>query len=116
MSGKKLWKPEFDDMVYEKLKEMSHYYPREVVYWVNKAFVECMVDAIENGDSIQVHRTFSLQPRLAAEHRIGNFGKGELVIPEHYVADFKPYSRIKKACEKLMENENKSEEEECLEE
>lgn len=109
---KKLWKPEFDDMVYQKLKQMGHYYPREVVYWCTKAVFDCMVDAIENGDSLKVHRTFSLEPRLAKEHKVGNFGN-PLIIPEHYGVYFKPHGRMKKACERLMENENQMEDEEC---
>ena len=102
--GRKITKrKELYDLIYEKLIEMNHYYSKEKVYWLTKAFIEVLIDITENGDELYLREVFSIKPKLKKEHKVGNFGNGEpMIIPEHYVVDFRPGARMKRACENLM--------------
>ena len=111
MSGRRIKRREFVDMVYNKIHEGRRHVNWEDIYWVNKAVMDCIVDIIENGDTLFVQGSFNIKPKLIKEHTVGNFGKSKVIIPEHYTAVLKPKGRIKEACEKLMEREENDSEE-----
>lgn len=104
MSGKKIKRRDFVDMVYERLKEEGHWCSWSDVYWQNKAFIDCLIDIIEEGNTFQVFGAFMIKPKLIQERKVYNFGEPK-IIPEHYVAYLKPSRRMKEACETLMKKE-----------
>ena len=97
-------------MVYEKIHDDRRHVNWIDVYWTNKAVMDCIVDVIENGDTLFVRGAFNIEPKFINQHKVGNFGN-PTVIPEHYTAVLKPKVRIKEACEKLMEREKNDSEE-----
>lgn len=60
-------KKEFVDKVYEKLKEQDKFVPKHTVYWTNKAFIDCMLDVLRNGDELNIHQTFILKHKYLNE-------------------------------------------------
>lgn len=109
--NKKINRLDFIDMVYEKLKQTGHFVPKHIIYWTNKAFVDCLIDVLENGDTLQVYGAFMIKPKLVKERKFNNFGKPK-IIPQHYVACLKPSRRMKEACENLMDREKETIEDE----
>ena len=102
-------KKEFVDKVYEKLKEQAKFVPKHTVYWTNKAFIDCMLDVLRNGDELNIHQTFILKHKYLNERKYNNFNRGEITAPGHYAPHFRPMHEMKKACkeyeERLKENE-----------
>lgn len=109
--GDKLYRKDFVYKVYNKLKESGHFVPWETVYWTNAAFVDALVDVIENGDTLYVWDVFTLKPKVVQEHRVGNFGE-PMIIPQHYTAYFESKGRLKEACEKFGKKEQETKDEE----
>ena len=77
-------KKEFVDKVYEKLKEQDKFVPKHTVYWTNKAFIDCMLDVLRNGDELNIHQTFILKHKYLNERKYNTFNRGEITAPGHY--------------------------------
>lgn len=100
---KTIIKKDFIDIVYNKIKEQGHFVPKELVYWTNKAFIDCMLDVLKNGDELNIHQTFILKSKYVKEKKYNNFGREKIIVPEHYEPYFRPLSQMKKACKELEE-------------
>lgn len=80
---------------------------QEDIYWVLQGLYQCYEDILREGDTLVVGNYFSLKPVLKKERLTGNFGKGKMNVPAHWEPQFKPYSKLRKACADLpIEDEN----------
>jgi len=104
---------EFTQRVYEKIieKDPSHRVNYVDVYWTVRSVLDCLGDIIENGDYLYLKGWFSFYAKLKKEKKVTNFGT-PLVVPQHYVACFKPYKRLRDACDRFQ---RKGEPESCTE-
>lgn len=62
-----------------------------------------MEEIIRDGNKLVIKDTFSLKPVYKKERKISNFGN-PIVIPGHYVPQFKVYHRLKDACAEYEES------------
>ena len=95
-------KYEFMKMVHDKVRGKCS---MEGVYWTVKAVFECMDDILEEGDELYIREYFTLYPRFKKEMKTSNFGN-PCVIPAHYIPEFKPGSKLKRACEHFTKHED----------
>lgn len=100
-----LYKKDFVDVVYKKLKEEGHYVKKETVQWTNKAFIECMLDVLRNGEKLSIYNTFILYQQYIKKRNCYNFGKGTVEKPGHYKPCLKPLQRMKDACDEYGEGQ-----------
>ena len=98
-------KNKFIEMVHDKVRGICS---RENVYWTVKAVFECMDDILEEGDELYIREYFTLYPRFKKEMKASNFGN-PCVIPAHYIPEFKPGSKLKRACEHFTKHEDDEE-------
>ena len=95
-------KYKFIEMVHDKVRGICS---RENVYWTVKAVFECMDDILEEGDELYIREYFTLYPRFKKEMKTSNFGN-PCVSPAHYIPEFKPGSKLKRACEHFTKHED----------
>ena len=95
-------KYKFIEMVHDKVRGICS---RENVYWTVKAVFECMDDILEEGDELYIREYFTLYPRFKKEMKTSNFGN-PCVIPAHYIPEFKPGNKLKRACEHFTKHED----------
>lgn len=70
------------------------------IYYVVQAVFECFADVLRDGNRFVVRNTFSLEPRYKKSRKVSNFGN-PMTIPGHWEPYFKPYSKLKNACDEL---------------
>lgn len=88
-------------------ERVDHKCPQWVIYYVVQVMGKCMEDIIRDGNRLVIKDTFSLQPVYKKERVVSNFGK-PIVVPGHYVPQFRAYHKLKDACaeyEKNLQNE-----------
>lgn len=91
-------RPELIDMVSEKIDRK---YNQVEIYYILQATFRCFEDILKNGDTLKVFDCFTMKPMLRKERQTGNFGKGNIIIPAHYVPYFRPYKKLVDACASL---------------
>ena len=85
-------------MISEKIDRK---YPQEEIYWILKGVFGSFEDILKNGDTLVVWDYFVMEPKLKAENKYGNFGKGTITVPAHYEPCFRPYKKLRDACLEL---------------
>lgn len=95
---------ELVDLVYNKVKELGHFVSKDNIYVVNKAFLAVMVDILKNDDELAVKDMFKLKRRWAKGRHFKTIGK-DVYTEGHWAVDFKPGSRLKRACMEDVETE-----------
>lgn len=108
--GKKLYRRDFVSRVHNKLKESGHGLTWVDVYWFNKAYVEALLEAVENGDEVYVRDVFTLKTKFSPAHKKMHMGNW-INIPDRYLVQFIPRARMQDACKKLLDKENGDEKE-----
>ncbi|MFR7476679.1 HU family DNA-binding protein [Frisingicoccus sp.] len=88
-------RPELIKMISEK---MDREYPQKEIYFIVQATFRCFEDILRNGDKLVVGDCFTMEPLLKKEREMSNFGKEKIVTPAHYVPHFRPYKKLKDAC------------------
>lgn len=68
-------------------EQVDHECPQWVIYYVVQAMGKGM-----DGNRLVIRDTFSLQPVYKKERKFNNFGN-PIVIPGHYVPEFKVYHK-----------------------
>ena len=68
-------------------EQVDHECPQWVIYYVVQAMGKGM-----DGNRLVIRVTFSLQPVYKKERKFNNFGN-PIVIPGHYVPEFKVYHK-----------------------
>ena len=81
-------------------------YSQEIVDNVISAFLEDLVDALENGDAVAFDGYMSIKPTYSAERMGRNVyanDKQNIVIPAQYRVKIKAGKRLKDACKRFSE-------------
>lgn len=91
-------RPELIKLVSQKINRQV---TQEDIYWVLQGFAQCLPDILANGDTLKIGDCFTMEPKLKKKRKVGNFGKGEMIIPAHYVPCFRPYKKLKDVCANL---------------
>lgn len=86
-------------------ENLEREYSQEAIYWITKSVYKSMLDIVSNGHKLFVSDCFTLEPKLKAEKRTGNFGS-PCVIPAHYEPYFKPLKKMKDLCRKIEVTED----------
>ena len=84
-------------------------YTKAIILLVVNAFLEVMVDVIEEGDYVSLDGYFTLKPKYKKEiKRIANIAGKErdLTSPAGYTVKLKRGVYLKEACRKLTERES----------
>ena len=81
-----------------------------IIAKVLDAFLNVVVDAISNGDKIQLQGYFTIYPQYYKERVVNMFdGTTGHISPEHYKLKINAGKKIEDACDKLMNKINKGE-------
>ena len=91
---------EFIDMVAAK---SNNRYPKIDLYYIIRDAFWCLEDILRDGNRFEVKGILGIYPEYIEERQYNNFNKGKATVPPHYKPVIKPYSRLKRACEKLTE-------------
>lgn len=92
------------DLVYNKVKELGHFVPKDKVYVVDKAFLAVMIDILANNDELVINDIFKLKRRWVKGRHYKTIGK-DVYTKGHWAVDFKPGARLKRACMEDVEAE-----------
>ena len=96
---------------YSYKREYNLKYTQEIVDNVICAFMDVMVDTIENGDSVKLIGYLTLEPKYYAKKRARNvYDDKEIIVPARYRVKLNVGSKLEEACERLSERELKEEE------
>ena len=118
--NKTIRKTEFIKIMRERCKER---FPGEQIsqsdfYYMLQVFNDCIGRILEDGDTIQLYKWWTIRPKLRKGHTVdGSIGKFE--IPPMYFPSFRPGTQLKAHCKKFGERlaaGEFDEEEEVLEE
>lgn len=86
-------------------------YGEKIIRKVLDAFLDVIVDTIENGDSLRIYDYFRIDPHYFKEMSLKANGfsavneDDNIYVPPRYKVKFKPGKRLKEACKKLSERE-----------
>lgn len=87
-------------------REYNLKYTQEIVDNVICAFMDVIVDIIENGDSVKLNYYMILEPKYYAERRARNVHDGtEVIVPAQYRVRLHTGSKLEEACKRLSERE-----------
>ncbi len=91
----------------EQYKRKYHLkYTQEIVNNVIDAFMDVVIEALENGDTIKLNGYMTIEPKYCAERMGNNFHTGErVVIPAQYKAKISVGTKLEEACKRLTEKE-----------
>ncbi len=113
-------KTEFIKLMRERCKERFPW--AEITqldfYYMLQIFNDCIGRILEDGDTIQLYKWWTIRPKLRKGHTVdGSIGKFE--IPPTYFPSIRPGTQLKEHCkkfgERLAAGEFDDEEEEVLE-
>lgn len=91
---------EFIDMVAER---SGNIYPKVDLYYIIRDTFWCLEDILRDGNRFEVKGILGIYPKYIEERQYNNFNKGKAIVPPHYKAVIKPYSRLRRVCEELTE-------------
>lgn len=87
-------------------REYNLKYTQEIIDNVICAFMNVIVDIIENGDSVKLNSYFILEPKYYAEKRARNVHDDkEVIMPAQYRVKLNVGSKLEEACKRLSERE-----------
>lgn len=95
---------------YSYKREYNLKYTQEIVDNVICAFMDVIVDIIENGDSVKLTSYLMLEPKYYTQKRARNiYDDKEIIVPARYRVKLNVGSKLEEACERLSERELKEE-------
>lgn len=87
-------------------REYNLKYTQEIVDNVISAFMDVIVDAIEDGDVIKLNGYMILEPKYYSEKRARNIYEGkEIIIPAQYRVKMSVGTKLEDACKRLSDKE-----------
>lgn len=91
----------------ESYKRKYHLkYTQEIVDNVITAFMDSIVDIIENGDSVKLNSYMVLEPKYYVEKRARNvYANEEYIMPAQYRVKLNVGTKLEEACKRLSERE-----------
>lgn len=94
----KIIKPGFVKRVGDLLKYRNMKYTQEDIEHIMSAFWDIIIDAVSNGDSVNLNGYATIGTKHMAQRRSRNVAKNqEMIVPEHYRVYFKPGSKLSQA-------------------
>ena len=82
-------------------------YSKKIIKKVVDAFLNVVVDAISDGDKIQMYNYFTIYPQHYKERTVNMFdGTSGHISPEHYKLKINAGKKVEDACDKLMNKIN----------
>lgn len=83
---------------------------KAIIAKVLDAFLNVVVDAISNGNKIQIYGYFTIYPQHYKERTVNMFdGTSGHMSPEHYKVKINAGKKVEDACDKLMNKINEGE-------
>lgn len=81
-------------------------YSQKVVHNVINTFMDVIVDAVEEGESVMWSGYMTLEPKHYVERKARNlYEDKEITLPERYGVKLNVGSKLKEACKRLSERE-----------
>ena len=78
----------------------------EAVDLVLSAFFDTIIEAVENGNCINLKGYMTIYPKLYNSKKVHNVSDNQLIsIPERYKPRIKAGSKLENACKKLIEKD-----------
>lgn len=85
-------------------KSRKQTYTQEVVGDILTAFFDVVVEAISNGDSINLNGYLTIETQYRKERKARNVSENkEIIVPEHYKVNIKVGSKLNSAAAKYTE-------------
>lgn len=96
----KIIKPGIMKRVVDLLKCRNKTYTQEDAENIISAFWDVVIDALQNGDSINLNGYAIIETKHMAERKAMNVVENKvMIVPEHYRVYFKPGSKLNHAAE-----------------
>lgn len=104
--NEKIIKPGFVKRIADLLKSREQKYTQEEIECVLLAFWDVIIEALENGNSINLNGYATLKTKHMAERKSRNVVENkEIILPEQYRIYFKPGSKLKQAAGKFTQKQ-----------
>lgn len=96
--NEKIIRPGVIKRVVDLLKSRNRKYTQEDVENIIFAFWDVIIDAISNGDSVNLNGYATIGTKYMAERKSRNVAENkEMILPEHYRVYFKAGSKLNQA-------------------
>lgn len=96
--NEKIVKPGVVKRIVDLLKYKNKKYTQEDVETILSAFWNIVIDAISNGDSVNLNGYATIGTKYMAERKSRNVAENkEMILPEHYRVYFKAGSKLNQA-------------------
>lgn len=104
--NEKIIKPGFIKRVGDLLKRRNKKYTQEDIENIVSAFFDVIIDAIANGDSVNLNGYATIGTKYMVERKSRNVIKNqEMILPEHYRVYFKAGSKLNQAATAYTEKQ-----------
>lgn len=102
----KIIKPGVMKRVVDLLKSRKKTYTQEDAENIISAFWDIVIDAISNGDSINLNGYAIIETKHMSERKAMNVVENKVMtVPEHYRVYFKPGSKLNHAAEEFTQKQ-----------
>jgi nucleoid DNA-binding protein len=99
-------KPGIVRKVVEKMEDNSIVIYPETVDMVISAFLDSIVDILEEGDCVKLKGYVTIYPKYYKAKKVNNIVDNQVIdIPERYKPKIKAGSKLENACKNLMKKE-----------
>ena len=96
--NEKIIKPGVVKRIVDSLKRKEKKYTQEDIETILSAFWDVVIDAVSNGDSVNLNGYATIGTKHMAERKSRNVAENkEMILPEHYRVYFKPGSKLNQA-------------------
>lgn len=96
--NEKIIRPGVIKRIVDLTKSRSQKYTQEDVDNIITAFWDVIIEAIINGDSINLNGYVSIENKYMSSRKARNVAENvEMIVPEHYRVNFKAGSKLNKA-------------------
>lgn len=104
--GEKIIKPGVMKRVTDLLNSRNKQYTQEDVEDILSAFWDVIINALSNGDSVNLNGYVIIGTRHMAERKSRNMAENkEMIVPEHYRVCFKPGSKLNQAAKEFTQKQ-----------
>lgn len=102
--GEKIIKPGVMKRVTDLLNYRNKKYTQEDVENIMSAFWDVIINALSNGDSVNLNGYVTISTRYMAERKSRNVAENkEMIVPEHYRVCFKAGSKLNQAVKEFTQ-------------
>lgn len=96
--NEKIIKPGIIKRIVDLTKSRNQKYTQEDIDNIMTAFWDVIIEAIMNGDSINLNGYVSIENKYMSSRKARNVAENtEVIVPEHYRVNFKSGSKLNKA-------------------